>query len=84
MRGARLRRARPAGSLLLSVDLDQEKPVARGREILVRIHRGGVDVEDRAVAMNDGVNGARVRVVNPRTRASYLATVIGDGVAEVK
>jgi flagella basal body P-ring formation protein FlgA len=82
--GARLRRARPAGSLLLSDDLDQKKPVARGSEIRVRIQRGGVEVEDRAVAMNDGINGARVRVVNPRTQASYLATVIGDGVAEVK
>ena len=84
MLGARLRRARPAGSLLLVEDLDQKKPGARGSEIGVRIHRGGVEVEDRAVAMNDGINGARVRVVNPRTQASYLATVIGDGVAEVK
>lgn len=84
MASAHLKRARAAGSLLLADDLDQKKPVERGSEIVVRVVRGGVAVEDRALALNEAIHGARVRVVNPRTQASYLATVIGDGVAEVK
>lgn len=84
MAGARLRHAKSAGSLLLAEDVDQKKPVERGSEIVVRVVRGGIAVEDRALALNEATHGARVRVVSPRTQASYLATVIGDGVAEVK
>lgn len=81
---ARLRRTKQAGSLLLADDIDQKKPVERGSEILVRVVRGGIAVEDRALALNEAAHGASVRVVNPRTQASYLATVVGDGVAEVR
>lgn len=84
MRTARLRRARAAGSLLLAEDIDQKKAVERGGEILVRVVRGGITVEDRALALNEAGHGARVRLVNPRTHGSYLATVIGDGVAETR
>ena len=82
--GASLRHARDAGSMLLADDIDQKKPVVRGGEILVRAVRGNIAVEDRGVALNEAGQGGRVRVVNPRTQASYLATVVGDGVAEVK
>ena len=84
MAGTRLKSAKAAGSLLLASDLDRKKPVERGSEIVVRVVRGGLAVEDRALALNEAVHGAQVRVVNPRTQASYLATVTGDGVAEVK
>lgn len=84
MSGIRLKRAKAAGSLLLADDVDQKKPVERGNEIVVRVVRGGIAVEDRGLALNEAVHGGRVRVVNPRTQGSYLATVIGDGVAEVR
>jgi flagella basal body P-ring formation protein FlgA len=82
--GVRLKHAKPAGSLLMADDVDPKKPVERGSEIVVRVVRGGIAVEDRALALNEAVQGGRVRVVNPRTQASYLATVVSDGVAEVR
>lgn len=82
--GANLRHARDAGSLLLTDDINPKKPVIRGSEILVRAVRGGIAVEDRGLALNEAGQGGRVRVVNPRTQARYLATVIGDGVAEIR
>ena len=84
MAGTRLKLPKAAGSLLLATDLDRKKPVERGSEVVVRIVRGGLAVEDRALALNEAVHGAQVRVVNPRTQASYVATVTGDGTAEVK
>lgn len=84
MSGIRLTQRKAAGSLLLAEDVDQKKPVERGSEIVVRVVRGGIAVEDRGLALNEAVHGGRVRVVNPRTQGSYLATVTGDGVAEAK
>ena len=84
LNGAVLKHARDAGSVLLADDIDQRKPVIRGSEILVRAVRGGISVEDRGLALNEAGQGGRVRVVNPRTQATYLATVVGDGVAEVR
>ena len=80
----RLRHALPAGALLSNSDLLPRKPVERGSEITVKVARGGILIEDRAVAMTEGPSGAAVRVMNPRTHSDYFATVLSDGVAEAR
>jgi len=82
--GVRLKQAKPGGSLLMAEDVEPKKPVERGSEIVVRVVHGGIAVEDRALALNEAAQGGRVRLVNPRTQANYFATVVSDGVAEVK
>lgn len=80
----RLRHALPAGALLSPGDLLARKPVERGSEITVKVARGGILLEDRAVAITEGPSGAAVRVMNPRTHSHYFATVLSDGVAEAR
>jgi flagella basal body P-ring formation protein FlgA len=80
----RLRHAMPAGALLSPDDLLARKPVERGSEITVKVARGGILLEDRAVAITEGPSGAAVRVMNPRTHSDYFATVLSDGVAEAR
>lgn len=80
----RLRYALPAGALLSPGDLLARKPVERGSEITVKVARGGILLEDRAVAITEGLSGAAVRVMNPRTHSDYFATVLSDGVAEAR
>lgn len=80
----RLRHAMPAGALLSPDDLMARKAVERGSEITVKVARGGIVVEDRALAMTEGLSGAAVRLMNPRTHSDYLATVLSDGLAEAR
>ena len=80
----RLRHAMPAGALLSPSDLLARKPVERGSEIMVKVARGGILLEDRAVAITEGPNGAAVRLMNPRTHLDYFATVLSDGLAEAR
>lgn len=74
----------PAGALLSPDDLMARKAVERGSEITVKVARGGIVVEDRALAMTEGLSGAAVRLMNPRTHSDYLATVLSDGLAEAR
>lgn len=80
----RLRHAMPAGALLSPGDLLARKPVERGSEITVKVARGGIVLEDRAVAITEGPSGAAVRLMNPRTHSDYFATVLSDGLAEAR
>lgn len=80
----RLRHAMPAGALLSPGDLLARKPVERGSEITVKVARGGILLEDRAVAITEGQSGAAVRLMNPRTHSDYFATVLSDGLAEAR
>jgi hypothetical protein len=80
----RLRHAMPAGALLSPGDLLARKPVERGSEITVKVARGGILLEDRAVAITEGPSGAAVRLMNPRTHSDYFATVLSDGLAEAR
>lgn len=80
----KLRRELPAATILAMDDVVARNTVERGKDITVRIARGGLSVEDRGVAMTDGASGASVRVMNPRTRSDYLVTVVGDGLAEAR
>lgn len=80
----RLRLALPAGTLLSPNDLLLRKAVERGSEITVKVARGGILVEDRGLAISDGISGAAVRVMNPRTHSDYFVTVLSDGLAEAR
>jgi flagella basal body P-ring formation protein FlgA len=79
-----LARDKAAGSLLAVSDLAPQVAVGKGRALRVTANRAGIDVEDTAVALMDGPAGARIRVINPRTRQSYHATVVDRDMAEAR
>jgi flagella basal body P-ring formation protein FlgA len=80
----RLKTHKEAGTVLYATDLMRRKAIERGEQVAVRFARGAVAVEDRAVALGEGMAGGEVQLLNPRTRETYAATVLSDGTAEVK
>ncbi|MBK4735690.1 flagellar basal body P-ring formation chaperone FlgA [Noviherbaspirillum pedocola] len=80
----RVRTNKEAGSVLYASELTPKRTIERGEQVAVHIALGAVAVEDRAVALGEGLAGGEIRLLNPRTREIYAATVRPDGTAEVK
>lgn len=58
--------------------------VHAGSEVKVRSLLGAIAVEGRATSLEDGYPGARVRLRNPRSRQTFLATVLGPDLVEAQ
>lgn len=79
MDGLQMRQALPAGAVLTAAALVPRQAVARHQPVQVRVITGTVQLVTSGVALSDARIGDFVRVMNPVSRESYPARVIGDG-----
>ncbi|MEZ5284197.1 MAG: flagellar basal body P-ring formation chaperone FlgA [Vicinamibacterales bacterium] len=72
-----------AGTCLSQSSLQKVPIVRPGQEVQALVRIGAVVAEARLVAAESGDEGSVIRVVNPESRRSLKARVVGPGVVEV-
>jgi flagella basal body P-ring formation protein FlgA len=75
--GLALRRETPAGRPLVMGDLAHPVLVARNATVRMGLSAGAIALSAEGTAMEDGVMGAHIRVLNPSSHAVILAEVTG-------
>lgn len=73
------RRLLGAGSVLRSGDLGRPEVIARGEAILLVYEMPGLSLSVRGKATEGGAIGDAIAVVNPQSKRSVQATVLGPG-----
>jgi len=81
--GMELRRPVPAGQPLRLADLTRTPLVQRGSTVQVQLNSAGLSVSGRAIAIEAGAEGDRIRVQNLNSRALLFAEVTGPGQVRV-
>lgn len=64
LRGKRLKRALPAGTLLGPTLFEPEILIHRGQQVMVVARISGIEVRTQAIAMGDGAASSRIQVKN--------------------
>ena len=72
-----------AGQPVPLADLGRPEVVARGDRVAIRLVAGGIEMTASGTALEAGARGARIRVLNPVSRAVVLAEVTGADAVEV-
>lgn len=81
--GKRTLNSLPQGAVLTSSNVEQIPLVKRDQVVHVRAQCGAFVINAVAIAMEDGIPGAIIRVRNPDTRLDYSARVVGIGQLEL-
>jgi flagella basal body P-ring formation protein FlgA len=81
--GMQLRRPVAAGQPLRLADLIRPPLVQRGATVLIELSAAGLTVTGRAVALDAGAEGEKVRVQNLTSHAFLFAQVVGPGKVRV-
>ncbi|MCA3243685.1 MAG: flagellar basal body P-ring formation protein FlgA [Alphaproteobacteria bacterium] len=81
--GRQTTRALPAGVPISTLHLRQPPVVSRGSVVDFRFARGGVQLQGTAQALEDGVAGQSIRLLNPATRATLVGVVQPGGLVLV-
>ena len=74
----RLRRALAVNRIVLRGAVEDVPPISQGEDVAVRVHSGAVEIQTRAVALQDGRLGELVKLENPTSHATFTAQVIGE------
>ena len=77
-------RALRAGVPVQRTQIKPDYPVKRSSLVTMTYKRGVVQLSGRATALDDAGMGEQVRILNPETRATLVAVVVGDGRVEVR
>ena len=75
--GMTLRRQMVPGQPVPLAELTRTPTVMRGARVVMELRAGGLDLSAPGLAMEAGVLGERIRVVNPTSRAVVEAEVVG-------
>lgn len=75
--GMTLRRQLVAGQPVPLAELTRTPTVMKGARVVMELRAGGLDLSAPGVALEAGVLGERIRVVNPTSRAVVEAEVVG-------
>lgn len=81
--GARAVRAMSAGMPVVADAIALVPLVRSGQQVRVRVLVDNIEARGVAVAMQNGRAGAVIRIVNPESRRTLVARVIGPGEVEV-
>jgi flagella basal body P-ring formation protein FlgA len=81
--GMQLRRQVAAGQPLAPGELASPMVVQRGATVQIQLQSPGLSLIGKAVALEAGAAGERIRVQNPSSRAVLEAEVIGPGAVRV-
>jgi flagella basal body P-ring formation protein FlgA len=73
----RLRRALAVNRIVLRGAVEDVPPISQGEDVAVRVQSGAVEIQTRAVALQDGRLGELVKLENPTSHATFTAHVIG-------
>ena len=83
VKGQRLRHTLEADAVLRMDDVEQRPLIVSGNEVDVMARVGGIVVQTKAVAENDGFMGQTIKARVTNTREKLLVEVIGEGRAIV-
>ena len=81
--GLQLRRSIMAGAPLPVADVTRPAMVQRGANVEMQLELPGLSLVAQGVAMDLGATGERIRVLNPSSRATLEAVVVGPGQVRV-
>jgi len=81
--GMELRHPVMAGMPFLAADVARPTLVQRGANVTMQLESPGLSVVAQGVAMDPGAIGEQIRVMNPSSRATVEAVVIGPGQVRV-
>lgn len=81
--GMQLKRQVAAGQPLEMAELMPPLMVLRGSSVQMQLQAPGLSLQGKAVAMDSGSTGERIRVLNPTSRAVVEAEVVGPGAVRV-
>lgn len=82
--GRSARRALIPGRPFLLRDLKAATLIKRGSAVLVRVRQAGLTVTLKAQAMESKGRGEPIRLLNPASRKTLVATVVDKDVAEIR
>lgn len=82
--GKQVTRALSAGKPILRIHLKDVPMVARDSMVTLVYNRPGIQLTGQARALSDAKVGEAVRVLNPDSRATLVATVVGPGIVEIR
>jgi flagella basal body P-ring formation protein FlgA len=63
--------------IVLRGAVEDVPPISQGEDVAVQVHFGAVEIQTRAVALQDGRLGELVKLENPTSHATFTAQVIG-------
>jgi flagellar basal body P-ring formation protein FlgA len=81
--GGRLVKPLSAGEVIVASAVSLPPLVRSGEVVVVRVVGPGLDVRGRAIAVQSGALGDRIRVVNPESGRALQVRVVGPGEVEV-
>ncbi len=73
-----------AGDVLLVKTLGVIPLISRGDLVDVYLGLNGVDIKTKAVALKDGNLKEKIKVLNPSTKNSYMAMIVGEQTVRVE
>lgn len=82
--GKQVTRAQKAGDTVARIHLKTVPVVASGSMVQLVFRRGGIELTGQGKALQDGQTGETVRVLNPDTRATLMATVTAPGMVSIQ
>lgn len=83
LEGAEARRTLPAGRLVQSQSLQVPRAVRRGEKLTLIYHKGQLELNVPARALEDGGAGDMIRVQNLSSNKTLNAIALGDGRVQV-
>jgi len=81
--GHTVKRALPAGKLLLESDFQMPVTIAKGSSVLITYRFGALTLSMQGRALEDGGTGDLIRIMNPTSKKTIFAEVISDGYVKV-
>ena len=82
--GARTKKSIRKGQMLLRDQLSPQGMVLRGDSVKLLLSDGGLQIETRAIAEQDGVIGQRVKIRPETSVAAVTGLIVGPGVVRVE
>jgi len=81
--GQTVKRALPAGKVLVQNDITMPVAIAKGSTVLMTYKAGALTLSMQGRALEDGGTGDTIRIMNPNSKKTIFAEVISDGYARV-
>lgn len=82
--GARTKKSIRKGQILMRDQLSPQGMVLRGDSVKLLLSDGGLQIETRAIAEQDGVIGQRVKIRPETSVAAVTGLIVGPGVVRVE
>ncbi len=80
--GAKLRRSVKANQILTRRNVELEYAATKGHSVTITFHSGSFSLETTGIALEDGVVGDRIRVMNSESGRELSVTVTGENRVE--